>query len=100
MADAVVSAILITLHTTNSYQNCALWYVVSIIYISLIIVSHDMIYLGLKRIMVFGIQLFFSENYRIFEYSLVCTKCCQVAVMLIMCFIINTTKHDLITGIK
>ena len=49
--------------------------------------------LGLKRIVVFGIRLFFSDNYRIFEYSLVC-------VMLIMCFIINTTKHDLITSIK
>ena len=61
--------------------------------------SH-IILLGLKQMVGFSIQIFFSDNYRIFEHSLVCTKCCQVAVIFIMCYIINTTKHDLITGIE
>ena len=61
--------------------------------------SH-IILLGLKRMVGFGIQIFFSDNYRIFEHSLVCTRCFEVAVMFIMCYIINTTKDDLITSIE
>ena len=42
--------------------------------------------LGLKQIVAFSIQIFFSDHYRIFEYSLVHTRYCRVAVMFIICY--------------